>query len=143
MRGIRSARSRDVRSETASPAISVDMTRSRGVLGFTRHQGSLYVHLEGPGEAFIVPSATPGPGPYLAGASHRVSRWQREGKDWSFKLEGIGAKSAEIGGLRAGEERQVEISGSEGTRHVRARVSTEGILALTLGAGLEVQVRVL
>ena len=121
---------------------AVDMTRSRGVLGFTRHQGSVYVHLEGPGEAFIVPSATPGPGPYLAGASHRVSRWQREGKDWSFKLEGIGAKSAEIGGLRAGEERRVEISGSEGTRHVRARVSTEGILALTLGDGLEVQVRV-
>ena len=122
---------------------AVDMTRSRGVLGFTRHQGSLYVHLEGPGEALIVPAAAPGPGPYLAAASHRVSRWQRHGKDWSFKLDGIGTKSAEIGGLRAGEETQVEISGSEGTRHVRARVSNEGVLALTLGDGPEVQVRVL
>jgi hypothetical protein len=122
---------------------AVDMTRSRGVLGFTRHQGSLYVHLEGPGEALIVPAATPGPGPYLAATSHRVSRWHRQGKDLSFKLEGIGAKSAEIGGLRAGEEIQVEIGGREGTRHVRARVSNEGVLALTLGDGPEVQVRVL
>ncbi len=120
---------------------AVDMMRSRGVLGFSRHQGSLYVHLEGSGEALIVPAATPGPGPYLAGASHRVSRWQP--KDLSFKIEGVGAKSAETGGLRAGEERQVEITGREATRHLRARVSSDGLLALALGDSPEVQVRVL
>lgn len=119
---------------------AVDMARSRGVLGFTRHQGSLYVHLEGSGEALIVLAATPGPGPYLANASHRVSRWQP--KDLSFKIDGVGAKSAEIGGLRAGEERQVEIIGREATRRVRARVSSDGLLALSLGDSPEIQVRV-
>jgi hypothetical protein len=70
-----------------------------------------------------------------------VSRWQP--KDLSFKIDGVGAKSAEIGGLRAGEERQVEITGREATRHVRARVSSDGLLALSLGDSPEIQVRVL
>jgi len=123
-------------------AAAVDMTRSRGVLGFARHQGSLYVHLEGAGEALVVPAAAPGASAYLASASHRISQWRRQGGELAFALDGVGAKSAELGGLRSGGELEVEIADIGGTRRLSGRVSPEGILALSLGDSPHVKVRV-
>lgn len=111
----------------------VDMERSRGVLGWTRHQGVLYVHLEGPGEAFIHFTDHPGRTPFLRSASHRVSHWRRAGAGLAFQLTGIGPKSAEIGGQPAGADVAVEVTDGHGARTLRLRAGDDGILAVAAG----------
>jgi hypothetical protein len=119
----------------------VDMVRSRGVLGWKHHQGSLYVHLEGPGEAFILLTDRPAEAPHLRGASHRVSGWRRDGTGMAFQLTGLGPKSAEIGGLPPGRDFAVELSHALGSRAVRVSSGTDGVLAITAGQSDPVRAR--
>ncbi|HKW93687.1 MAG TPA: hypothetical protein VJX92_17485, partial [Methylomirabilota bacterium] len=119
---------------------SVDLTRSRGVLGFAHHQGSLYVHLASSEPALIVLGDRPPAEPYLAQASHRVTGWTRAGGRLAFRLSGIGAKTAEIGGLPAGREVTVELREPGGTRRRSGRVSGEGRLVVDAGGADDVTV---
>jgi polysaccharide biosynthesis protein PelA len=118
-----------------STRAAVDMSRSRGVLGWIHHQGSLYVHLAGPEEVQIVLAERPGRTPHLASASHRVAGWQRLDGVVSFRLVGVGPKSAEIGGLSPGTEHAVELTDRDGVRRARLRSGPSGTLPITAGDG--------
>ena len=122
-------------------ATGLDLEHSAGVLGWSRHQGSLYVHLEGPGDAHIVLGDRPASTPYLATASHRVSSWRREGGGLGFRLSGVGAKSVDIGGAAPGLAVTVELAEPGGTRAITARASAEGLLSFAAGPGDPVDVR--
>lgn len=123
-------------------AAVVDLGRSAGVLGWSQHQGSLYVHLEGPDEATIVLAERPAAGPYLASASHRVSGWRRDGRGLALTLHGIGAKSVELGGLPPGAESAVTLGDAGGRRALAARAGAGGVLALDCGSADPVTVTV-
>ena len=119
----------------------IDLSRSRGVLGWSRHQGSLYVHLEGPGEALIVFAERPAAIHYLASASHRVSEWRREAGGLALRLIGVGVKSAEIGGIDPGREVVVDLRDGAGARTVAARADERGIVRIAAGAADSVELR--
>ena len=131
---------RTVRFDATKAA--VDLARSRGVLGFSHHQGSLYVHLAGSDEAFVVLTDRPAAVRYLVQASHRVTAWSREGDTLAFRMAGVGAKTAEIGGLPAGYQATVEISEAGSPRRLRAPAGPEGRLVIAAGEAPEVRIRV-
>lgn len=115
--------------------VDVDVTRSRGVLGSCRHGGSLYVHLEGPGEALIVLNPRPPDVPRLVSASHRVVGFARAGGTVTLRLTGVGAKSVEVGGLPADGEVNVAVADAAGSRRLLARVNRDGVVTVEAGSG--------
>jgi hypothetical protein len=131
---------RTVRFDATKAA--VDLARSQGVLGFSHHQGSLYVHLASSDEALVALADQPAPVLYLVQASHRVTAWSRKGNTLAFHLAGVGAKTAEIGGLPAGYQATVEITEAGNTRRLRAQAGPAGRLAIAAGETPEVRIRV-
>lgn len=123
-------------------AAEVDLARSQGVLGASRHADGLYVHLAGPEPATIVLRRPRAPVPSLVSASHRVIGWSAVGGAVGFRLAGVGAKSAEVGGLPAGREVTVAIADARGARTERVPVGRDGVAALALGDAGSVEVRV-
>jgi len=123
------------------PDVDVDVTRSRGVLGSCRHRGSLYVHLEGPGEALIVLSSRPPDVPRLVSSSHRVVGFARAGGTVTLRLTGFGAKSMEVGGFPGGREVSVEVTDAAGSRRLPARPDRDGVVTVDAGSGDPVTVR--
>ncbi|MBI3637998.1 MAG: hypothetical protein HY216_17520 [Candidatus Rokubacteria bacterium] len=129
---------RTVRFDGAAAARGIDLARSRGVLGFARHEGALYVHLAGPGDALIVPGAGRAAdqgrdGPYLASASHAVSDWRREGGRLVFRLAGVGPKSVDVGGLPPGRDVTLQLTDARGPRTVTARAAADGVVSVAAG----------
>jgi hypothetical protein len=120
---------------------SVDLARSRGVLGFVHHQGALYVHLAGPEPALIVLGDAPPRTPYLVQASHRVTGWSREGARVAVSLSGVGPKVIEVAGLPADRDMPVEIRDGAGSRRERARTAPDGHLTVRAGEAADVEVR--
>jgi hypothetical protein len=120
---------------------TVDLVRSRGVLGYLHHQGALYVHLAGPAPALVVLGDRPPPQPYLVQASHPISSWTREASRVGLVLTGIGPKAVEIAGLGAAREIAVEIQDRTGSRRLRPRTGPDGRLTVRAGDADEVQVR--
>jgi hypothetical protein len=120
---------------------SVDLARSRGVLGFVHHQGSLYVHLAGPEPALIVLGDGAPRTPYLVQASHRVTAWSREAARVALSLSGVGPKLVELAGLPADRELPVEIRDGAGSRRARARTGPDGHLTVRAGEAADVDVR--
>ncbi len=120
----------------------VDLARSRGVLGFTHHQGALYVHLDDAPEAVVVLANAPLARPYLASASHVVSDFLvREGAT-AFRLEGVGAKSAAIAGLAAGARLQARLIDTRGARTVPLVADANGTVSVDAGDAPRVDVRI-
>ena len=105
-----------------------------------RRQEALYVHLGGPDEVLIVPG--PPGGAYLVTASHAVSQWRREPPEVALRLDGIGAKAAEIGGFAANQTVLVEITDARGRRPLASRASREGVVSVAAGDASSVSVSV-
>jgi len=80
---------------------NVDMKRSKGVLGFNRYQGSLYVHLDNGKESDIFLTGAHATAPYLVKAAGSIKDWAVSNGGISFKLRAIGRLSFVIGGLSA------------------------------------------
>lgn len=78
---------------------NVDMARSKGVLGFTKHQGSLYIHLDNGKESEIVLTSHLPSRPYLVKASGKVRGWKLESDGVDFDLLAMGEAKVIIGGL--------------------------------------------
>lgn len=123
-------------------AAEVDLARCHGVLGASRHAGGFYVHLAGPEPATIVLRRSAAPALSLMSASHRVLGWSAAGGAVAFRMAGVGAKSAEVGGLPAGREVTVAVTDGRGARTERVRVGRDGVAALALGDAGSVEVRV-
>jgi len=118
----------------------VDLARSRGVLGWRRHQGSLYVHLSGPDEALIV-LGDGGGRPFVSAASHHVSEFTVASDGIAFKLSGVGPKSVAVGGLAPGREVRVALSDGRSAWRLRVRADRDGVVAFDAGAGATATVR--
>ena len=112
---------------------AVDLRASRGVLGWNRHAGSLYVHLEGSEEALVVLTAKRSDVPYLVSASHRVTRFHRQGGGVVIRLAGLGPRSVEVGGFPPDRQVGVEIDDAGTLRRERVRADAAGVVAVNAG----------
>jgi hypothetical protein len=99
-------------------ARAVDMVRSRGVLGFTRHGGAMYVHLAPDGAAEIALAAAPGR-PYVERSTTRVREARPIARGLTLVLEGRGAQRVALGGFAPRSVVHVELVP---TRAQRSRV---------------------
>jgi hypothetical protein len=120
----------------------VDLARSRGVLGFAHHQGSLYVHLDEAPEAVVVLAQAPPARPYLASASHAVRDFSVRDGAIAFRLEGVGTKRAAIAGLTAGARLQVRLIDARGARTAPVVADTSGIVRVDAGDAPQAHVRI-
>jgi hypothetical protein len=102
--------------------LQVDVTHSRGVLGFVNEPslGATYVHLDGSREVEIQLGAPAGP--YLERANHGVDDLQIEGRTISVTTHGPGARALVFAGLPPGSLWRV----------------SENILAVDAGGRLQV-----
>lgn len=81
---------------------SVDLARSRGVLGFSRHGDSLYVALEEAAERLVALSGRASTLPYVEQANFEVSGLRREGGALSFRKSGWWPPRLRLAGLAPG-----------------------------------------
>jgi len=122
-------------------AAAVDLGRSRAVLGYTHHQGALYVHLDEAPEAVVTLVDAAPPQRYLASASHRVSAWRAEGEALAFRLSGVGAKSVALAGFPPGARVDVRLTDGAGARTLAPIAGTAGVVTFEAGAAPVVEVR--
>lgn len=87
---------------------AVNLEASKGVLGFTHFQGSLYVHLEGSDGAEIVLTSAQPTAPYVAKANGSVKNWESDGNKTSFTLNTIGRVHFVLGGMKKNHAYLVE-----------------------------------
>ncbi len=87
----------------------VDLKRSRGVIGYTPHQGSLYVSLDDGMTHDIFLADTPSAVPYVEQASHYVDRWKAEKAGVSLEMRGLGRARLVLRNLVSGAAYKVRI----------------------------------
>lgn len=91
-----------------------DLERSRGVLGYTRVNDALYVHLdEGPAHEIHL-TTDPPRRPYLRAATHYVENWRRGERQVSFLARGLGPARFVVAGLEPGGQYQVKVTRTGG-----------------------------
>lgn len=83
-------------------SLQIDMAASKGVIGWLKYQGSLYVHLNDGERAEIVLSSSHIDQPYIAVASGEIQKASRDKKDISFSLSSIGPYTVRVRGLFPG-----------------------------------------
>jgi len=115
-------RARTVRfdSEERSP----DMKRSKGVLGFTRHEGSLYVALDGSSRRELVLTSAPTEGAYLIDADFQITDWKRSPGRIRFQKRGWDRGRLRLGGVPPQKSFHVR----EGARHMQVKSRLDGTL---------------
>lgn len=100
-----------------------DLTRSKGVLGYNRANGALYVHLSGTGEARIALTEAAPKGPYVTRFTHPIKNWTATPDILTWETEGQGPVHLELSGLppasqyriQAGTIESVVSTNSQGT----------------------------
>lgn len=109
--------------------VTVDVGRSRGVLGSLQVGTSTYVHLDDSRVHTIV-TGTPAPGPFLERASHQVNGW-KAGAGVSFTLHGTGPGHFTVASLAPSTPYRVSVAGQRASRTTDAsgRLTWEGLLA--------------
>lgn len=90
----------------------VDMNGSKGVLGFMRHQGSLYVTLDDGQRSEIRLTGAPPQQPVLAKANGTVTGWKKTADKMSFKLRTIGRVHFVIDHLARGKTYRIDLDGT-------------------------------
>ncbi|MBI2362616.1 MAG: hypothetical protein HYV15_04460 [Elusimicrobia bacterium] len=111
-------------AETGVP----DLSASRGVVGFKRELGSLYVHLDESARREVVLAARPGPGPWLEEANFEVEGWTRTPDGLRFKKRGWGKAAGTLAGLTPGRSYRVRCGG----RETAGRAGPDGRMAFSL-----------
>ncbi|MDE2290861.1 MAG: hypothetical protein KGL53_02155, partial [Elusimicrobia bacterium] len=79
-----------------------DLAASKGVIGWVRSQGSLYVSLDGSDPRVVALSARPPRRPFLETANFAVSRWTAEPGRVAFLKRGWWTSACTLGGLVPG-----------------------------------------
>lgn len=116
-------------------AIAVDLSRSEGVLGFNRHQGSLYVALDGEVAQPLIALADAGPAPgapWLIDARWRIRGLERAADRLAFTGEGFGPAEMRWGGMAPGRWRAEAVLPDGETVRADAVVGRNGVLNVTL-----------
>lgn len=132
--------------------LDVDLSASTGVIGRTRHQGSLYVALDETVDAAIVSVRTRQPGASLEPepiASLDNGRWliwglERQACGIRYQSSGYGAGEFTWEGFRAGQYRVEARHGPDVVWSATAIAGSDGRLELRIGAdaidGIEIRV---
>lgn len=116
-----------------------DLRRSQHVLGFYRHQGALYVHLENRDQARVFLTDARQTRPYLKQGSHRVSDWYALRRKVTFSTGGWGRGEFAIANLHANAAFAVTLDKPE-QQVITARSDAEG--ALTFKCSMTGPVRI-
>lgn len=88
-----------------------DLKGSEGVIGFSRLNGSLYLHLDGSGKALIKLSATAPQSVFVQRASHRIQNWSATPRAVSFQLYGQGPATLSFGNLQPSSAYELQVDG--------------------------------
>jgi hypothetical protein len=128
-------------------AVSLDLTKSEGVLGQTRHAGALYIALDRAHDAPVIALAEAEPGsgsapspaaqPYLIESRWDVAGVMLQDCGFSAKAQGFGRGEMTWAGLAPGTVR-VSVDGADraarGATEHTAQVSADGRLSVALDA---------
>lgn len=88
-----------------------DLTASKGVIGFKRDLGSLFVHLDDSPDRELVFSAKPPRRPFLEESNFEVLDWAAEPSKVTFKKQGWWKSEAVLGGFTPGRRYKVAGAG--------------------------------
>jgi hypothetical protein len=88
---------------------SVDMGRSKGVLGFLNYQDNLYVHLDNRETSEIILTTNRQSQPYLAKANGSVDNWEQSQGEIQFRLRIMERVHFAIGGMVGNRNYKVSI----------------------------------
>jgi hypothetical protein len=113
-----------------------DMTKSAGVLGFNRHQGSLYVSLDPVVEVPKIVLIENGPSPrmpYLIEARWRLERLVRKDDGLQFDAQGFGDGEMVWGGMADGGW-EAHVTGKDGGTLSQTVQASNGVVAFSLPA---------
>ncbi len=108
---------------------AVDLANSKGVIGFLRYQGSLYVHLDNGKRSEIRLTDAPQALPYIVKANGKVENFRREEGAFKFTLKTMGRAQFAAGGLKANGEYSIGLAG----KTVNARADRTGQLVFAEG----------
>ncbi|MFH2202684.1 MAG: hypothetical protein ABIJ96_06195 [Elusimicrobiota bacterium] len=110
-----------------------DLRASRGVIGYRREGGSLYVALDESDRREIVLADRPYPGVFLDNANFELANWRPAEEEVRFRMRGWWTPEFTLGGLRPGGAYRVASPGFNGTLAADA----EGKLRVLFSAAAE------
>lgn len=107
----------------------VDVAASRGVLGSSRHNGSLYVHLDEATEHTIVFARAPlKKVPELTYFTHYAEKWSADPEMVSFRAQGQGPVLLRLSNLTAGAHYSINVRSPQGEKAFQAQAGSDGRL---------------
>ena len=125
-----------------SAHLSVDFSKSHGVVGQRAYQGSLYVSLDAAAASPVVAlTDTSALGPYLSHSRWQVSSVQVRGMGFLFDTQGFGAGES-IWKVAPNTSFVVRVTSSSGTVSQRQRSDPDGTLSLKVVARTNDRVQV-
>ncbi len=88
------------------PDLHVDLSASSGVVGYAQDKslGVTYLHLSNEPEVSVVLADQPPQHPYPRTATHPIENFSHSGSDMRFETGGVGLRTFEIAGLKAGTQ---------------------------------------
>lgn len=104
-----------------------DLSRSLGVIGYNRHQGSLYVHLDEKAPREVVFSSSAVTLPHVAEANFEITRFERREDSLRFQKRGWWSSQMVLAGLEPGRGYRMRSGASSKT----ADADASGRLALS------------
>jgi hypothetical protein len=104
-----------------------DFTNSKGIIGFNRVNGDLYLHLDGTGETLLALTDAAPAGPYLERFTQRANNWRVQADGVSFEAEGQGPVHLSIRNLDVSSPYRIETDLEEAT----VRTDEQGTLVWT------------
>lgn len=119
-----------------------DLTRSKGIVGFNRWEGSLYLHLAPEGEATLYLTDAEPTVPYLVDASAPLSQIAFTDEGITFATRAFGSAEFRFAKLPPESDYLVEIEGAGASARRNVKSSSSGELLLELPIRSTATVRV-